>query len=178
MNPELHALNQRVEAAIHRTPDRLSARRDGDDLRAEFGRIFALCIGGEVMPVRMFGVLALPLHLLTDPWLFRPRTGWVVLDHPQEPQAFAWAFEQRDLIGHVCPRWWRLHENAHPRLFVIPDEGRVLSAADVRAAVGRAGFHGPFEAPPVWCTVGQGPFRSLVRVERPVAPAWLAPRAN
>jgi hypothetical protein len=177
VSEELAELDRRIEAAIRRVPDRLS-RPKGERIRADWAREFARLLGGAVMPVRMFGLLPFHLHLLTDPLLLRLRTGYLVMDHPENAGEFEWAFELDTLRTPIqvlpCPRWWSLHENRHPRLIVVPDKGESLPVAELITWLTNQSWHGPYEAPPTWSVAGpqSGPFRSLFRVEHPVDPAW------
>jgi hypothetical protein len=178
VSEELAELDRRIEAAIRRVPDRLS-RPKGEHIRADWAREFVRLLGGEVMPARMFALLPIHLHLLTDPLLLRLRTGYLVMDHPEGADEFDWAFELDTLRSFIqvlsCPRWWSLYENRHPRLIVVPDKGAALPVAELITRLADRGWHGPFEAPPTWEAVGPQSdlLRSLVRVERPVDPAWI-----
>jgi hypothetical protein len=177
VSEDLAELDRRIEAVIRRVPDRLSGPK-GEHIRADWAREFARLLGGEVMPVRMFGLLPIHLHLLTDPLLLRLRTGYLVMDHPESAGEFDWAFELDTLRSRVqvlhCPRWWSFYENRHPRLIVVPDKGAPLPVAELITRLTDRGWHGPLEAPPTWEAVGSQSdlLRSLMRVEHPVDPAW------
>jgi hypothetical protein len=173
IHPHVRELDRRIESAIHRgPPDRLSTPK-GEAVRVDWADTFARTLGGAVMPVRMLACLPFGPHLLTDPVVIRVRSGFVVLDHPENAGEFEWAFKHRSkVLVHDCPTWRSLYENRHPRLIVCPDAGETLAVADLFNRLD--GWHGPFEAPPTWETVGlpTAPMRSLVRVEHPVDPAW------
>ena len=174
MTDEIEELDRRIQRAIDRVPDRLSTPA-GEALRREWVGIFGRCINATLEPARMFSSLRIHLHLLTDPWLFRCQSAWLVLDHPQAAEEFAWAFKRRVYV-HACPRWWSLHENRHPRLIVVADKGKTAPLADMCMALTGDGFHGPFEAPPTWASAVplSGVFQSLVRVRHPVVDEWMA----
>ena len=172
-------LDRRIEAAIRRIPDRLSTP-EGELVRLDWACTFALNLGGELAPVRHFAFLPFHLHLLTDPVLMRLRTGYLLLDHPQTVDLFDWAFEmdspcQRAQIVDVA-HWWSLYDNRYPRLIVVPDRGESLLVAELLTRLTNQGWHGPYESPPTWefapGSSSRDPLRSLVRVERPVDPAW------
>jgi hypothetical protein len=175
VSEELAELDHRTERAIVRIRDRLSTP-ERERIRADWANTFARLLGGEVMPVRMLACLRLPAHMLTDPVVVRVFTGYVLLDHPEAFGAFEWAFQQFSprIAIYDCARWWSLYENRHPRLIVVPDKGESLPVAELITRLTNQGWHGPYEAPPTWSVAGpqSGPFRSLVRVEHPVDPAW------
>jgi hypothetical protein len=178
VSEELAELDRRIEAAIRRVPDRLSHPK-GEHIRAGWACEFARLLGAEVMPVRMFGLLPFHLHLLTDPLLLRLRTGYLVMDHPENAGEFDWAFELDTLRSRAqvlhCPCWWSLHENRHPRLIVVPDKGAaLLPVAELITRLADRGWHGPFGAAPTWEAADSQspPLCSLMRVEHPVDPAW------
>ena len=176
MSDEFAELDRRIERAIVRIPDRLSTT-NGERIRADWADAFARVLGGAVVPVRMFAFLPFPTALLTDPLPIQVCGGLLVLDHPKNDHEFDSAFQlgvhRGRVQAHPCPRWWSLYDKRHPRLIVCPDPGEAVQLSDLLNRVGNT-WHGPFEAPPTWSVVGSqsGPFRSLVRVEHPVADEW------
>jgi hypothetical protein len=177
IHPDLQELDRRIERAIFRIPDRLSTPI-GEAVRVDWAHEFARAMGGAVMPVRMLACLPFGPHLLTDPVVIRVRSGFVVLDHPERPQELEWVFDMDRSRTRVhirmVPKWWSLFENRHPRLIAVPDAADPLPVTNRLNRLANVGWHGPFEAPPTWETVGlpTAPMRSLVRVEHPVDPAW------
>ena len=163
MSDTFSKLDRRIESAIRRVPDRLT---DHPDIRADWARAFAQCLGAAQQPVRMFGCLPFHLHLMTDPHLFRLYTGFVVLDHPETVGEFEECIYRGRVQVHDIAKWHSLYENRHPRLISIPDKGKIQTVADMINRL--RDFHGPFEAPPKWQAVGS----SVFRVEYPVDPAW------
>jgi len=181
MNPELQAFNQRIEASIRRIPDCLSRHPEGASVRAEFARIFGLCIGGAEEPTGMYSLLPMHLSLLTDPHLFIVPGGFVVLDHPTRPGEFDWSFDldgRRGVQVHDAPAWWSLYENRHPRFIVCPHKGETVHLSAMLNRLTHEGFHGPFLQRPTLELSGPstGPFQSLQMRERPGPAARLRTR--
>jgi hypothetical protein len=166
MNLELQAFNQRIEASIRRIPDCLSRLPDGASIRAEFARIFGMCIGGMERPTGMYSLLPMHLSLLTDPHLFIVPGGFIVLDHPTRSGEFDWSFDldgRRGVQVHDAPAWWSLYENRHPRIIACRHMGDEFLLSAMTNRLTREDFHGPFEMRPTLVVVGPstGPFRSV-----------------
>jgi hypothetical protein len=164
---DLQSFNQRIESAIRRIPDRLSSLPEGESIRADYARIFGLCIGGMERPTGMYSLLPMHLSLLTDPHLFITRGGFVVLDHPESPSEFAWAFELssqwRNIHVHDTATCWSLYENRFPRVIVCPHKGESAHLSVMLNRLTNQGFHGPFLRRPTLVPSGlsTGPFQSL-----------------
>lgn len=164
MNPELQALNQRIEASIRRIPDCLSRYPEGASVRAEFARIFSLCVGGTESHTGMYALLPMHLSLLTDPHLFVVPGGFLVLDHPTRACEHEWWLVGcNGLRVHSTPMWWSLYEDRHPRVIVSPHKGESVHLSAMLNRLTNEGFHGPFGQKPRLevSRPGTGPVRSL-----------------
>lgn len=182
MNCELQEFNRLIEASIRRIPDSLSSHAEGVSIRAEFARIFGLCVGGTEIHTGMYALLPMHLSMLTDPHLFIVRGGFLVLDHPTRACEFNWALDLEDRRGriqvHDAPTWWSLYELRHPRVIISPHRGESVNLSAVLNRLTNEGFHGPFLQRPTLELSGSssGPFQSLQMRERPGPAARLRTR--
>lgn len=172
MKSELQEFNQRIESAIRRIPDRLSSQPEGESIRADYARIFGLCIGGTERHTGMYSLLPIHLSLLTDPHLFIVPGGFLVLDHPTRSCEFDWSFDLGDRLGvraNSAPAWWSLYENRHPRLIVFSHKGESVHLSVMLNRLTNQGFHGPYLLRPTLEPNGlsTGPFQSIQVRERP-----------
>lgn len=161
---DLQEFNRRIEASINRIPDSLSSHAEGVSIRAEFARIFGLCIGGTESHTGMYALVPMHLSLLTDPHLFVVPGGFLVLDHPTRACEHQWWLVERNgLQVHSCPAWWSLYELRHPRVIVSPHKGESVHLSSMLNRLTNQDFHGPFGQRPRLevSRLGTGPVRSL-----------------
>jgi len=142
MNPKLLEAVTRVTNSIARVPDRLSTL-EGESARAEFARIFGVCINAGMIDTEgLYLTVPFQASLLTDPVMYATLGALVVLDHPTKPEQGEFAMNKAHIL-QLHPKQ-SLYQDRYPRLIYIRTERGESRASWMVNRLMNFEFKGPF----------------------------------